>query len=509
MGLLPYMFMLVKITALACTLNIAHAADTAGALWPEWRGPGGQGHAQGSGYPMTWDEATGHHLRWRTEIPGRGWSSPVIDQDQVWVTTALEEHADPRRSHAERRRWQFSGLLLLLFAASITASLRFRRHRLGLLAGMALPSLAGSLVLMLLPETQVLRLGDWVSRYRPIFIPKVATPQRLQLQAVAVSLADGRILHRVPVFEIDQPRPIHAFNSYATPTAAIEAGRLYVHFGNHGTACVDTASGSVLWRQQEIQTDYVDGAASSPILWQDLILFQADGQHDPEVVALDKKTGHVRWRSPRSHRREVDPEMQKTHATPLIIQWEGSEVLLSPGAGWLYALDPATGRELWSFRYPDGGYSMAMRPSVAHGLVYVCTAFPRPDLLAIRLPAQGRPAELAWKHQRAVPVMSCPIVTGDEIHFITEGGVLSCLDARTGTLHYKERLPGKFRASPSAAGGQLYWPGLEGTTHVLPIGPRFSPGQQGTLRGSIQASPAFTQDSILMRTDTALYRLQR
>lgn len=477
----------------------------AGDEWPQWRGPDGQGHAQGTGYPQTWDGEKGVGVTWRTQIPGRGWSSPVVLGGQAWVTTAIETYADLRLELAHRRRWQLAGLFAAVGILGLISGTWLRRCQLRWI-GAAGCSMA--VVLGLLNEPLVLKLGDAIARLRPAYVPKVPTPRRMILTAIGLDVISGRIQHEVPLFEVMNPAPIHAFNSYATPTPVIEPGRLYAHFGTYGTACVDTSTGHVLWRQTGITVGHEDGACSSLALWQDLILFHADGVREQSAVALDKNTGTIRWQSPRSgtHR---DVTQQKAYSTPLVIEHNGRPLMLSASSDWLYGMDPATGQELWKYAYPEGGFSMAARPVIGHGMVYVCTAFPKPELLAVKLPAgdQAEP-ELAWRHKKGVPNMSSPILVGDEIYFITEGGIVTCLDARTGVTCYQERLHGKYRASPSWAEGKLYFPGLEGSTHIIPAGRHFQQATSGHLSGHIQSSPAFARGSLFIRTDQALYSLK-
>src|SRR5262249_38272493 len=153
-------------------------------------------------------------------------------------------------------------------------------------------------------------------------------------------------------------------NSHASPTPVLDGDRVYVHFGAHGTACLSTR-GDVLWRNEELEHDHRHGPAGSPVLWRDLLILNCDGVDRQFVVALDAKTGHVRWRA--------DRPGKMAYATPLLISVDGAEQIVSPGGGEVTALEPATGRVIWRFRH--GGESVVMRPVVSHEMVVVSSGY--------------------------------------------------------------------------------------------------------------------------------------
>ncbi|CAN5909830.1 hypothetical protein BH11VER1_BH11VER1_09780 [soil metagenome] len=173
------------------------------ANWPQWRGDDGQGHAEGGGYPLTGSES--ENVVWKTPVPGRGWSSPVIWGSQIWLTTAHETLASPERA-AQR-----------LVEAN--------------------------------PRGRQLTMLDEV-----------------RLHAVCFDRATGKLVHDIELHREKEPQWVHADNSYATPTPVIEDGRLYCHFGTFGTFCVDTVNGRVLWRNTELHLMHDNGPVSSPVL---------------------------------------------------------------------------------------------------------------------------------------------------------------------------------------------------------------------------------------------------
>lgn len=413
--------------------------------WPEWRGVGGQGHAApDANPPVTWSE--NESMVWKAPIPGRGWSSPVIDGDRIWMTTALETPASPEE--AKRR------------LASNTGD-------------------------------QPLTLLD-----------------RVEMHAVCVDRRSGRIEHDLALFTERDPQWVHTLNSYASPTPVLEPGRAYFHFGTFGTACVDTGSGKVLWTNNTLRIMHENGPGSSPVLWRNLLIVHLDGSDTQSVVALDKATGKVAWRTARSGGMASNPQLTKSYATPAIVEVEGKEQLFSQGADWLYGYDPADGRELWKVRYGHLGFSHSARAVFGHGMMFLSTGFMRPELHAMRY-GSGKAPELAWKYAKGVPTMTSPLLVGGELYFVSDsGGMLTCLDAKTGEEIYRERLGGNFAAAPLHAGGRIYIASQEGVVSVVEPGRVFKRLAQNTLPGRILASPAAVGRSLYVRTDAALYRLE-
>ena len=418
--------------------------------WPEWRGADGQGHAEGKGYPQTWSDTM--NVAWRAPVPGRGWSSPVIWGNQIWMTTAIEVTTPPDKAKAR------------------------------------LKGNTGDQPLSVLDEAQ--------------------------LHAVCVDRTSGRVLHDIELHREREPQAVHQLNSYASPTPTIEEGRLYCHFGTYGTFCVDTTSAKVLWKNTELKLNHENGPGSSIILWKDLAIVQCDGSDVQFVVALDKQTGKVVWKTTRTGEMNPNPQLKKSYATPLVLEMAGKPVLFSQGANWLYGYDPASGKELWKVGYGTLGFSLSARPVAGHGMFFMSTGFMKPQMMGVKYDGMDTP-EITWTSTKSAPTMPSPLLVGDELYFVSDGGILVCLDAKTGTEHYRERLTndtskrmgGTYNASPLFAGGRIYIFNREGTTHVIEPGTKFRKITDNKINGQIMASPAALDGSFFIRTERELIRI--
>ncbi len=257
-----------------------------------------------------------------------------------------------------------------------------------------------------------------------------AIAEQGSLQAVRIDEKSGQVVSYIEIFHKDDLGPIHTKNSHASPTPFIEGDRVYVHFGAHGTACLSTA-GEVLWRNEELHYDHRHGPAGSPVIWHDLLIVSCDGTDKQFVVALDKKTGEIRWRTDRTGR--------MAYCTPLAITVSGQDQLVSPGGDQVVGYAPATGEEIWRFRYD--GYSVVPRPVFGHGLVFVSSAYDTPVLYAIRLPGTGDITETAaaWSMRRGAPNNPSPVLVGDELYIVSDLGIATCVDAKTGEQHWQKR----------------------------------------------------------------------
>ena len=328
---------------------------------------------------------------------------------------------------------------------------------------------------------------------------------RLELRALAYDAKSGAEVWNSLVFEIDAPSKIHNKNSHASPTPVFEKGKLYVHFGHDGTACVDTASGEVIWTQQSLPYSPVHGNGGSPTLVGDKLIFSCDAAQDPFIVALDKISGEVVWKTPRG----VEVKRTFSFSTPLAIEIDGKTQVISPASGAVISYDPESGREIWRFDY-DEGYSVVPRPVFAHGLLYVCSGFNRATLFAIRPDGKGdvTATHLAWEYSKAVPKESSPVVVDDLIYFNDDKGVATCLDAVTGELQWQERLaPGGYSASPIYADGHLYFQNGEGVGTVIKPGRDFEKVSENDIGEAGLASYGVANGALFIRTESKLYRV--
>jgi outer membrane protein assembly factor BamB len=325
------------------------------------------------------------------------------------------------------------------------------------------------------------------------------------LRALALDARTGKIVWDTEVFRQDgktAPR-IHSKNSHASPTPLADGRRVFVHFGHQGTACLDL-DGKVLWRNTELKYQPVHGNGGSPILVGEALIVSCDGADKQFVVALNRETGKALWQTPRN----TDAFKKFSFGTPLLISVGGKKQVISAGSNRVCAFDPASGEEIW--RVCHDGYSLVPRPVFGHGLVFVCTGYDSPGLIAIRADGRGDVTEthVVWKTRQGVPLNPSPVLAGEELYLISDNGVASCLDARSGKLHWKERIGGAHSASPLLAAGRIYFLDEQGTGTVIRAGKLFEILGRNALDERTQASYAAADGALFLRTARHLYRIQ-
>jgi outer membrane protein assembly factor BamB len=424
--------------ALACLGLALLSCDEARADWPDFRGPAGTGQApapasgQPLGLPLHWSET--NNIRWKTEIPLKGLSTPVVLDGQVWLTTATEDGHD--------------------------------FHALGLEA------------------------------------------------------ESGRIRFNEKLFHSEEPESLGngaSMNSYATPSAVLEKGRVYVHFGSFGTACLDTSTGQVLWKREDLRCRHYRGPASSPVLFEKLLILTMDGADLQYHIALDKETGQTVWKTDRSvawndehiaGQMAKDGDLRKAHSTPLIVETSNGLQMLSAGAKAAYGYNPRTGRELWRVQYDD--WSSAPRPVYDQGLAFFVTGLSKRRLLAVKTDGKGDVTDthVAWTLDRNVGIYSSPLLIDGLLYTVAEQTYITCLEPSTGRVIWAERLGGTYAASPIYADGRLYVLSQQGKTSVLKPGRTFECLATNSLSGSFLASPAASGKALYLRSKTHLYRVE-
>ena len=320
------------------------------------------------------------------------------------------------------------------------------------------------------------------------------------LRALAFDVETGREVVNAEVFRIRDAVLTNPKNSHASPTPVVDGDRVYVHFGADGTAAL-TTSGQVVWKAR---FPYVTqhGNGGSLVLYEDLLIFSCDGWDAAFVIALDKQTGKVRWKTQR--RLPSD----QAYTTPLIVRVADRDQVVSVGAYRAAAYDPRSGKEIWRVAYPDG-FSNVPRPIYGHGLVYIATGFQQPSLLAVRADGTGdvTKTHVAWTLRRGAPFTPSPLLVGDELYVVNDIGIVSTLDAKTGEPHWVQRIGGNHSASPIFADGRIYFLSEEGLATVIAPGREFRVLARNQLDGSTFASMAVSVKSIFIRSDTHLYRL--
>lgn len=404
----------------ACLTGLGSLSlNVATADWKEFRGPTGQGLSNQASLPVKWSKAD--NVQWKADLPGLAWSSPVLADGFIYLTTAIEDE------------------------------------------------------------------------------------EQISLELVKLKADDGRLVGRVPLFSHASDVKIHKKNSHSSPTPIIEGDRIYVHFGPYGTACVSSA-GDVLWKQT-LTYSPVHGNGGSPALVGDLLVICCDGGDQQFVAGLDTRTGEVRWRTAR----DTKPTKGFSFATPLLITVNGVEQIVCPGSDAVFAYRPQDGSEIWRVDYPDG-YSVIPRPVYGEGLVFVCTGYNKPQLLAIDPTGTGNVTEthLRWKLDRQMPHSPSPVLVGSELYVVSDKGIASCLDAKTGEIHWQERLGGNYSASPLAANGRIYFQDENGTTFVVKAAKEFEIEARNLLDQNERtfASFAVINNDFLIRSESSLYRIR-
>jgi outer membrane protein assembly factor BamB len=281
--------------------------------------------------------------------------------------------------------------------------------------------------------------------------------------------------------------------------------RLFCHFGALGTFAVELESGRVLWKER-FQVDEITGPGSSPVWWRDLVIFPCDGTDAQFVVALHADSGKVAWRTARPPIASTDGKHRRAFSTPLVVNHQGRDQVVVPGAQWVVSYDPATGAERWRVNFGDG-HAIVPRPVHRQGIVYICTGYNKPRLWAIDVAGAGDVTEthVRWTYEKQVPEIASPIVVGNELYFVSVLGVATCLDAVDGALVWQHRLGGNHGASPLAAGGNLYFTNQEGLTTVLRAGRDYEEVSRNQLPRLILASPAVYHDALLIRNSDSLF----
>ena len=398
--------------------------------WTHFRGSNLNGIATVAKVPTVWNDST--NIMWKTDIEGKGWSSPVVYGNQIWVTTA--------------------------------------------------------------------------------------TDNGKKMLAVCVDINSGMKIFDLLLFQPDTIESKHGINTYATPTCCIEEGFVYAHFGTYGIACINTATGVVIWKRTDLNCKHQMGPGSSPILYKDLLIQHYDGTDKDYVVALDKKTGKTVWKvdRPKELYKGIAPSARKAFTTPIIINVKGEDLLISSASPALIAYKPETGKEVW--RVVKGHESPVASPIVENGVVYYYSSWITPpeavetliELVALKPDGKGdiTKSNILWGINSPKDQMSSPVIKDGKIYLVDARNVLFCLDAKSGNEIYSLKLKQKYNSSPILAGGNIYFTSVKGETMVIKPGDKLQVVAENKLSGGeVYATPAFVRNSILLRTDKNLYRI--
>ena len=392
--------------------------------WPQFRGPLSDNTIAAAGLPVRWSKT--ENVVWHVDLPGKGWSSPVLSGGRVYLTTAVARGTDQ----------------------------------------------------------------------------EAAGPR--SLRALCLDPENGKTLWDQEVFAESANTPaIHNKNSHASPTPIVADGKLYVHFGHEGTACLDL-SGHKLWEQRGLKYPPVHGGGASPVLVEGLLVFPCDGAEGPFLAALNAKTGTVAWRTPRSSA----PGRKFSFCTPTVIQWEGRNQIISPFSDAVAAYQPVDGREIWKVRY--SGYSVIAQPMFGNGLIYFTTSYDAPVTYAVRPGGNGdvTDSHVAWTQDKRSPNTPSLLLHGSEVYQVADNGMASCLDGLTGKIHWQERTARTTSASPLLVGDTVYVLDEFGTSTLLATGTTFKKLGENKLAGErTLATPVPADGALFIRTETGLYRI--
>lgn len=344
-----------------------------------------------------------------------------------------------------------------------------------------------------------------------------ADPDTREMHALCFDLETGKTMHRLLIFKPDKLYRIHAINSYATPTPAIEAGYIYLHFGRYGTACLNSITGEKVWVREDLHCEHIQGPGSSLMLYKDKLIVHMEGTDVQQILALDKKTGRTIWISERPAElyEPLADIGKKAFTTPIIVELKGRDLLISNGSSVCIAYDAETGKEVW--RVAQGEDSTISMPVEGNGLVYFYTSFVKgedgrkyAELLAVDPDGLGDIGEshIRWRMKAPILQLSTPVVHGNLLYTIDASGEFFCLDAQTGEINWSSKLKGKYHSSPLYAGGHLYLSSTRGETFVYRAGTEPELLAKNRLEGEIWATPALSGGAVLLRTSEFLYKIK-
>lgn len=406
--------------ALILLFAFAASATAAEPYWNQYRGPYANGWTDAKGLPLEFSETK--NVAWKIPLDGKAWSSPVVWDDQIWLTNA--------------------------------------------------------------------------------------TPDGKKMWAVCVEVASGKILHNLLLLENEKPDFCHPVNSYASCTPFLEEDRAYIHFGKYGTFCLDRKTGETIWSRTDLECNHFRGPGSSPIVYNGMVYLHFDGYDQQYVVALDKETGKTIWKKHRAFDYGTDNgDLKKAYCTPNVIEHSGRKMLISPAAIATEAFDPKTGDLLWTVHH--GGMNASARPLFGQGLLFITNGMGK--MVAVRPEGSGdiTKSAIAWSGSRGVSKKASQLLVGDLLYQVSDKGIASAVEAKTGETVWQERLGGNFAASPiySKGDNRIYFCSESGEVSVIEPGREFKLLAKNKLDGGFMATPAPIGNSLILRTRTHLYRV--
>jgi outer membrane protein assembly factor BamB len=434
------------------TLQVILATVPIAANWPQWRGPSGLGVSAESGLPTTWSAR--ENIAWSAALRGLGSSSPIVWGDQVFVT-----------SQVGRTRLQPGSHPML---ARDDATLVTREKPIG-----------G-------------RRDDPTAGADPAF-----------LIVESFNRSDGRRLWEYRV-EARGPFPdLHEKHNLATPTPVTDGERLFAWFGTGQIAALDLR-GRVVW-EKHLGQDYSPfdinwGHGSSPVLYKDLVILLCDHESASYLLALEARTGTLRWKADRGKGRA-------SYSTPLVVPGPQGDELLVNSSERIDGYDLATGELRW---YADAPRQTPIPSAVFHeGLIYLTRGYRNSPYMALRPGGRGdvSASHVVWRAPGGGSYAASLVHYEGLLYFTNDVGVLTCADAKTGQRVWQTRLDGVFFASPVAADGKIYFASETGETIVVKAGRVAAILARNDLGERLVASPAISKGQIFLRSDGRLFTI--
>jgi outer membrane protein assembly factor BamB len=327
----------------------------------------------------------------------------------------------------------------------------------------------------------------------------------------------GQLLDEKLIFTRNNPQRIHSTNSYATPTPCIEKGFVYVHFGTFGTACIDTRTFEVVWKRDDLPCEHMQGPASSPVIYKEMLILHLEGTEDPYVASLNKRTGELIWTSvrPAEIYDPIQPVYRKSYQTPIIIDVNRRKLMISNSAFMCFAHDVYTGEVVWTVEY---GYdSTVSMPLFHNGIVYVNSGWifleNKPSFTrqyAIDPSGEGDVTDthVKWIYEDEVPQIPTPVIVDNRMYMVHDRGMVTCLDLKTGNPVWKEQLSGNFNSSPVYAGGNIYFINVRGDCTIIEPADTFRLIAGNSIGETVKAVPAFVRDRMILRTEKNLIMIR-
>jgi outer membrane protein assembly factor BamB len=310
---------------------------------------------------------------------------------------------------------------------------------------------------------------------------------------------DGRVLWERTVLTA-KLEPKHNLNSFASSTPVTDGRHVWVSFLEYPdmeVVCYD-CDGNLVWRRSPGKFFSRHGFCSSPVLYKDLVILNGDQDAEAYLVALEKASGAERWRADR-------PNRTRSYCTPVIVQAAGKKQLVLSGSKCVASYDPDTGKQLWIIDGPTEQFVAGLVQ--AEGVLFMTGGYPEYHLLGIRPDGEGNVTHthVLWHERRGASYVPSPVAHDKYFFLVSDGGIASCLEARTGKRLWMEHLGRHHSASPVTAGGYLFFPDDDGQTWVLKAGPKFEVVSRNPLGEECYASPAVAHGQIFLRTLHHLY----